>query len=255
MAGPRCTCGRSILASIAQVESRHAAGRTIAPNGDITPPIQGPLLDGSGVGGNRTPIRNPDGSFAGAVGPFQFLTTTWATVAQDGNGDGQRNPHNAFDAALGAAALLCGTGARNLADEGQLRAAVYDYNHSAAYVEQVIANIRGYDAIQLQPGTAVDAVGAAKTVIDAAMAQRGVPYIWGGGTANGPSGGGFDCSGLTLYAYARVGITLAHSSRIQFTTGTRIPREQGLAALRPADLVFYSPATSTTSGSTSATDR
>ncbi|MFI6031358.1 C40 family peptidase [Amycolatopsis magusensis] len=230
----------SILAGVAEVESRHAAGRTIAPNGDITPPILGPELDGSGVGGNVTPIRNPDGSFARALGPFQFLSTTWLGVEQDGNDDGRRDPHNAFDAAFGAAALLCGTDPRNLLEEKELRAALYSYNHSQAYVTKVLTIIRSYDTIQ--PGTGpVTATGDARTVIDAALAQQGVPYVWGGGNANGPTGGGFDCSGLTVYAYARAGITLPRTSRTQFVVGTRIPREAGLGALQPADLVFYSP--------------
>ncbi|MGY6651350.1 C40 family peptidase [Amycolatopsis sp. TRM77291] len=253
---PACAGMRwSILAGIAEVESRHASGRTIAPNGDISPPILGPALDGSGVGGNRTPIRNPDGTFARAVGPFQFLTTTWAGVEQDGNDDGARNPHNAFDAALGAAAYLCGTGPRDLKDEGQLRAALLRYNASQTYVTQVLARIERYDAVDLQP--AVNASGAAKIVIDAAMSQLGVPYAWGGGTAAGPSRGirdggvadrhgdykkiGFDCSGLVLFAYAKVGITLPHNSRAQFVLGTRVPKEAGLHSLHPGDLVFYSP--------------
>lgn len=172
---PACSGMRwSILAGVAEVESRHANGRSIAPNGDVAPLILGPLLDGRGVGGNRTPIRNADGTFARAVGPFQFLTTTWASVEQDGNDDSARNPHNAFDAALGAAAYLCGTGHRNLKDLGQLRAVLLRYNASQTYVTQVLANIERYDAIQLQP--AVNASGAAKTVIDAAMSQLGVPY-------------------------------------------------------------------------------
>ncbi|WP_410582485.1 NlpC/P60 family protein [Amycolatopsis sp. lyj-108] len=253
---PACVGMRwAILAGIAEAESRHASGRTIAPNGDISPPILGPALDGSGVGGNRTPIRNLDGTFARAVGPFQFLTTTWAGVEQDGNDDGVRNPHNAFDAALGAAVYLCGTGPRDLKDQGQLRAALLRYNASQTYVAQVTANIKRYDAVELQP--AVDASGAAKIVIDAAMSQLGVPYAWGGGTAAGPSRGirdggvadrhgdynktGFDCSGLVLYAYAKVGIALSHNSRAQFALGTRVPKEAGLGALRPGDLVFYSP--------------
>jgi cell wall-associated NlpC family hydrolase len=248
----------SVLAGIAEEESQHANGHTIAPNGDITPPILGPVLDGSGTGGNLTPIRNPDGSFARAEGPFQFLTTTWATIAQDGNNDGARNPQNAFDAALTAAVYLCGRGPRDLNDQVQLRAAVYSYNGSQVYVEKVLATIRDYDAIRLQPaaGAAV-AGGVATTVIDAAMSQLGVTYAWGGGTAAGPSRGtrdggvadrhgdyakiGFDCSGLTLYAFARVGITLPHSSPAQFGLGTRLSRAAGLGALRPGDLVFYSP--------------
>ncbi|MFE5564750.1 NlpC/P60 family protein [Amycolatopsis japonica] len=253
---PACTGMRwSILAGIAEVESRHASGRTIAPNGDVSPLILGPALDGSGVGGNRTPIRNPDGTFARAVGPFQFLTTTWAGVEQDGNDDGARNPHNAFDAALGAAAYLCGTGPRDLKEQSQLRAALLRYNASQAYVTQVLANIERYDAVELQP--VVSASGAAKIVIDAAMSQLGVPYAWGGGTAAGPSRGirdggvadrhgdynklGFDCSGLVVYAYAKVGIVFPHNSRAQFARGSRVPREAGLGALRPGDLVFYSP--------------
>ncbi|RSN45106.1 glycoside hydrolase [Amycolatopsis sp. WAC 04197] len=253
---PACTGMRwSILAGIAEVESRHATGRAVAPNGDITPPILGPVLDGSGVGGNRTPIRNPDGTFARAVGPFQFLTTTWAGVEQDGNDDGVRNPHNAFDAALGAAVYLCGTGPCDLTDQAQLRTALFRYNASQAYVSQVLAIIERYDAARLQP--AVNATGSAKAVIDAAMSQLGVPYAWGGGTAAGPSRGirdggvadrhgdynkiGFDCSGLVVYAYAKVGIAFPHNSRAQFASGGRVPKEAGLGALRPGDLVFYSP--------------
>ncbi|GAA4554565.1 C40 family peptidase [Amycolatopsis samaneae] len=258
---PGCAGMRwAVLAGIAREESRHAAGHTITPNGNITPPILGPVLDGSGVGGNTAPIRGQDGKFARAVGPFQFLTTTWATIAQDGNHDGVRDPQNAFDAALGAAVYLCGDGPRNLGDESQLRAAVYRYNASWSYVDKVIASIYGYDTVVLQPDRhrrTAPAAGAAKTVIDAAMAQRGVPYAWGGSTANGRSQGirdggvadahgdynkiGFDCSGLALYAYAQVGITLPRTADAQFATGTRIPKEAGLAALKPADLVFYSP--------------
>ncbi|MDI5975489.1 C40 family peptidase, partial [Amycolatopsis magusensis] len=161
-------------------------------------------------------------------------------VEQDGNDDGRRDPHNAYDAALGAAVLLCGTGLRNLSDETQLRAALYSYNHSQAYVTKVLTIIRSYDTIQ--PGSGpIAATGDAKTVIEAALAQQGMPYVWGGGNAAGPTGGGFDCSGLVVYSYARIGMALPRTSRTQFTVGTRIPREAGLGALRPADLVFYSP--------------
>ena len=248
----------AILAGIAQEESHHANGHTIASNGDITPPMLGPQLDGSGTGGNRTPIRNLDGTFARAEGPFQFLSTTWSTVAQDGNDDGIQNPQNAFDAALTAAVYLCGRGPRDLGKDADLRDAIYSYNASQVYVEQVLADIRAYDALQLKPVAAhLSASGQAKQVIDAAMSQLGVTYAWGGGTAAGPSRGirdggvadqhgdynkiGFDCSGLTLYAYARVGITLPHQSGAQFSLGARLPKAAGLAALRPGDLVFYSP--------------
>lgn len=59
---------------------------------------------------------------------------------------------------------------------------------------------------------------------------RGVPYVWAGS-----SPAGFDCSGLTRYAYAHFGIELPHSTYGQWTAGRHIPRSQ----LRPGDLVFF----------------
>jgi peptidoglycan DL-endopeptidase CwlO len=74
---------------------------------------------------------------------------------------------------------------------------------------------------------------AAQVVVDTAMAQRGKPYVW---AAAGP--GSFDCSGLSLYAYAAAGISLPHSSAMQSQMGTQVSRSE----LRPGDLVFfYSP--------------
>lgn len=68
------------------------------------------------------------------------------------------------------------------------------------------------------------------SVIDIAMRFLGVPYVWGGGS---PSG--FDCSGLVMYAYARAGISLPHSSRAQFGYGVAVSR----GSLQPGDLVFF----------------
>ncbi|MGY1824571.1 C40 family peptidase [Geodermatophilus sp. SYSU D00079] len=74
---------------------------------------------------------------------------------------------------------------------------------------------------------------AARTAVETALAQRGDPYVW---AAAGPNA--FDCSGLVQYAYAAAGISLPHSSRMQSTMGTPVPR----SALQPGDLVFfYSP--------------
>ncbi|MGY1822384.1 C40 family peptidase [Geodermatophilus sp. SYSU D00079] len=75
--------------------------------------------------------------------------------------------------------------------------------------------------------------GAVQAAIDAAMAQRGKPYVW---AAAGP--GSFDCSGLVQYAFKAAGISLPHSSRSQSAMGTQVSR----AEARPGDLVaFYSP--------------
>jgi cell wall-associated NlpC family hydrolase len=249
-----------VLAGVARIESHHAQGKTIAANGDISPHILGPVLNGSGVGGNTTVFADTDegrwdGTATGerAVGPFQFMPATWNGSGRDGNGDKQRNPHNADDAALGAAVYLCGTG-RNLADRAQLRKALFQYNRSEAYGNEVLGWIDTYtEAARSPSGAVVSATGRAKKVIDAALAMRGTPYSWGGGTAEGPSRGsccspsgksgagiqGFDCSGLTTYAFAQVGINLSRTAAAQAGEGKRIPASAGQQALRPGDLVFY----------------
>jgi cell wall-associated NlpC family hydrolase len=84
---------------------------------------------------------------------------------------------------------------------------------------------------------------AAAAAIDAAVASIGTPYAWGGGGATGPGPGvppdrgviGFDCSGLTQYAYARAGVSIPRNSRAQFTSLPRVP----VADLQPGDLVFW----------------
>ncbi|MFG1703817.1 NlpC/P60 family protein [Nonomuraea sp. M3C6] len=77
----------------------------------------------------------------------------------------------------------------------------------------------------------------------AALDQLGVSFSWGGGSTKGPTIGigrgattrGFDCSGLTLYAWSRAGIRLSHYTGAQFRQGRRIP----LTARRMGDLLFF----------------
>jgi len=89
---------------------------------------------------------------------------------------------------------------------------------------------------------------AAQRAIDAAMAYRGTPYAWGGGGTSGPGWGwgiddgvwGFDCSGLTQYAYAQAGISLPRNSRWQYSSLPKVSRDD----LQPGDLVFWATDTS-----------
>ncbi len=76
-------------------------------------------------------------------------------------------------------------------------------------------------------------------MIASATKQMGTPYVWGGGNLNGPTGGGFDCSGLVLYAaYQASGgrIRLPHYS------GAQIHEGRGIAFTdkEPGDLIFFS---------------
>ncbi|MCF6512833.1 NlpC/P60 family protein [Blastococcus sp. MG754427] len=95
-------------------------------------------------------------------------------------------------------------------------------------------------------GTAgAPSTSAAETAIAAARSQLGVPYSWGGGGSNGPSNGippdsqlfGFDCSGLTQYAYARAGIAIGGTSRDQWWLNRN--KQVAIGDLQPGDLLFW----------------
>jgi cell wall-associated NlpC family hydrolase len=73
---------------------------------------------------------------------------------------------------------------------------------------------------------------AARTAVAVALSQVGKPYVVAG---SGP--GGFDCSGLTWYAYAAAGIALPRTATEQFAAVPRVP----LTDLQPGDLLFFYP--------------
>ncbi|HVX43210.1 MAG TPA: hypothetical protein VHC49_04980 [Mycobacteriales bacterium] len=140
---PACHLDWSLLAGIGRIESDHGrfGGALASPNGDISPVILGPAL--TGEHGTARIADTDNGEYDGnrrvdrAVGPMQFLPGTWAIVGADGNGDGTADPNNLFDAALGAAEYLC-AGDRDLSTPAGRHAAVFSYNHSEAYVAEVL---------------------------------------------------------------------------------------------------------------------
>ncbi|MGH9205547.1 MAG: hypothetical protein ACRD1G_03155, partial [Acidimicrobiales bacterium] len=120
--------------------------------GDTYPPILGPPLDGSG--GNAA-LAQPagltyydgPGPWEQAVGPMQFIPTSWATSAMVGGSDASPDPNNVFDAAMGAANYLCrAVGGQGLDTLGNLTAAYYSYNHSESYVSEALSNAVYYGA-------------------------------------------------------------------------------------------------------------
>lgn len=138
---PGCGLGWNTLAGIGFVESEHGTmhGASLGADGRAEPEIIGVPLDGT------TTARIPDtdgGRLDGdavwdrAVGPMQFIPSTWARWASDGNGDGVRDPHSIDDAAYSAARYLCADG-RNLGDAAQWIDAVAAYNDSVEYNNRV----------------------------------------------------------------------------------------------------------------------
>ncbi|MGA8847057.1 MAG: lytic transglycosylase domain-containing protein, partial [Nocardioides sp.] len=148
-ADARCHLPWQLVAAIGRVESDHgrAAGSQPGSDGRVRPAIIGPVLDGAH--GTRL-IRDTDAGlldgdvrFDRAVGPMQFIPSTWAVIGVDADSDGARDPQDIDDAALGAAVYLC-SGAEDLRRTAGLRVAVWRYNHSATYVDQVVSVMQNY---------------------------------------------------------------------------------------------------------------
>jgi cell wall-associated NlpC family hydrolase len=83
------------------------------------------------------------------------------------------------------------------------------------------------------PPTASGGAGA----VQAAESQLGVPYQWGAASPKGSADPGFDCSGLTMWSWGQVGVSLPHYSGAQMSDSTPVP----IRDLQPGDLLFYGP--------------
>ncbi|MDX2873675.1 lytic transglycosylase domain-containing protein [Streptomyces ipomoeae] len=139
---PGCRLEWQLLAAIGQVEPGQARGGRVTADGTAVTPILGPRLNG----GAFAVIRDTDGgrydgdtAYDRAVGPMQFIPSTWTRWGADGNGDGRADPNNVFDAALAAGRYLCAGWGRDLSDPADLDRAILGYNHSEAYLRTVRA--------------------------------------------------------------------------------------------------------------------
>jgi membrane-bound lytic murein transglycosylase B len=151
---PGCRLSWTVLAGIGRVESRHGTygGSSLQADGTTTRRIIGIALDGSeGV----ALIPDTDGGaldgdpvYDRAIGPMQFIPSTWQMVRRDGNGNGRMDPHNIYDASAAAGAYLCRVH-RGLDQPGSLNSALLSYNQSQPYVDTVLAHRRAYDQLGL----------------------------------------------------------------------------------------------------------
>lgn len=150
-ATPVCQLPWHVLAGIGKIESNHgrAEGAHLTVGGNVTPPILGPALDGTN--GTQLVPASDNGFYTGdtkyehAVGPMQFLPSTWTKLGRDGNGDGVSDPNNIYDAALTAADYLCRAApSGGLVNDDALKPAVFSYNHSDQYVAAVLGLYHTY---------------------------------------------------------------------------------------------------------------
>ncbi len=227
-AGARYGIPWTVLAGIGTVES--ANGQSTAPG----------VHSGTNAYGAAGPMQFGVGGAAGNTwggAPVHPASEHTSGYGIDGDGDGIADVYDPGDAIPSAAWFLQAHGAAT-----DLQAALFDWNHSAAYVSDVLSWAARYAAGGAQAVSAATGpqcqlaaagplpAGTAGKVIAYAEAQLGKPYQWG---ATGPDA--FDCSGLAMMAYRAAGISIPRTSQQQFQFGTRIPPP----AAQPGDLVFF----------------
>jgi len=146
-----CNLDWTLLAAIGRVESDHGrfGGNVLSADGVSTPGIYGIPLDGTNgtqkISDTDAGQFDQDAIYDRAVGPMQFIPSTWSVVGVDGDGDGKRNPQDIDDAALASAVYLC-SGSEDLSTDAGVESAVYRYNHSDAYVALVKQIAAAYSA-------------------------------------------------------------------------------------------------------------
>ncbi len=139
---PNCRITWVTLAAISAVESKHGnfQGRTLQPDGRPSSPIIGIPLNGApgvkAIADTDNGLLDGDKIWDHAVGPFQFIPSTWAKWRADGNRDGLTDPQNIDDASLAAAQYLCADNRNMSSGDGWLRA-ILSYNESLEYAQEV----------------------------------------------------------------------------------------------------------------------
>ena len=158
-----CNLTWQLIAAIGRVESDHGrvGGGALDADGVARPRIIGPALNGRGnvslINDTDAGVLDRDARFDRAVGPMQFLPSTWSVVGVDADNDGRRDPQDIDDAALATAVYLC-SGSGDLSGTSGQRSAVHRYNHSASYVALVLSVMQDYlDDVVRTPSVTLNA--------------------------------------------------------------------------------------------------
>ncbi|WP_246607263.1 lytic transglycosylase domain-containing protein [Paractinoplanes toevensis] len=146
---PGCHLSWTTIAAIASVESAHgsANGAVLGVDGSVSPPIYGLPLDGKGgrqlIADSDQGTLDGDTTYDRAVGPLQFIPSTWNSYKVDADNSGVADPNDIDDASLTAATYLC-QGGRDLSKAESWWDAILSYNAVQPYAQKVFEAANDY---------------------------------------------------------------------------------------------------------------
>jgi membrane-bound lytic murein transglycosylase B len=253
---PGCHLPWTILAAIGSVESNHARGGLLTADGTTTSPILGPVLNGgqfAALSDTDAGVLDGDPVWDRAVGPMQFIPSTWSRWATSTRPLATPDPNNIFDAATTAAAYLCANN-RDLNDPNQLNQAILSYNRSEDYLRAVLAwntryasGVSGLPAPTVDSGTQVGGVGgdsltqpaSASNTIQVSLPTKNGPVRLSPPTRNTDTAQGETVSQLSQPPTAEESKNCPEqvSARVEGVQGTSGPAttEHSTAACLPGD--------------------
>jgi cell wall-associated NlpC family hydrolase len=220
----RATAARVELRDISMFNGRITVDRLVVPaRGLVGARVDGLVVDGTGY------VVGPNALISLGGGSYIVALQEAVSPGRTGSGLVALRAY-VSDPSLGLAPgtqLLVGLARAAHPDTAASRAAVVLGLPQLPAAQASLAGVPTFIPREL-PDVPTNTLGG--QAVSIAYQFLGVPYAWGGAT---PSG--FDCSGLTMYVYAQVGIKLGHYTGFQYYQGRRVSRDQ----LQPGDLVFF----------------
>jgi membrane-bound lytic murein transglycosylase B len=146
---PNCHLSWTTLAAIAYVESDHGhfQNSVLGADGTVSPPIYGLPLNGQGgrqmIADTDHGVLDGDAAYDRAIGPLQFIPSTWQKYKVDADNNGVADPQNINDASLTAGIYLCQNG-RDLSKPADWEAAIFSYNAVQPYADKVFQTANQY---------------------------------------------------------------------------------------------------------------
>ena len=220
----RATAARVELRDVSMFNGRITVDRLVVPaRGLAGARVEGLVVDGTGY------VVGPNALISLGGGSYVVALQEAVSPGRTGSGLVALRAY-VSDPSLGLAPgtqLLVGLARAAHPDTAGSRAAVVLGLPQLPAAQASLAGVPTFIPREL-PDVPTNTLGG--QAVSIAYQFLGVPYVWGGAT---PSG--FDCSGLTMYVYAQLGIKLGHYTGFQYYQGRRVPRDQ----LQPGDLVFF----------------